>query len=128
MGPVAVGVDIVEVVEVEDSIRNHAERYLERVYTAREIADSRLADGSTDARRLAATFAAKEAALKALRATGAAIAPTDIEVTQRGSRLALRGAAASLAAARGIAGLQLSSSVTDDYAAAIVVAQIETAQ
>ena len=40
--PVRVGVDIVSVDSVRRSIQNHAERYLERVYTEREL-QSRLA-------------------------------------------------------------------------------------
>jgi holo-[acyl-carrier protein] synthase len=117
------GIDIVEIGEVADSIETHAARYLERVYTAREIEESRGGDGKLDARRLAATFAAKEAALKVLRIGDEPVSWREIEVTERGARLELAGATAALARARGIALLQLSSTLTDEYAAAIVIAQ-----
>jgi holo-[acyl-carrier protein] synthase len=130
MGQVALaaGIDIVEIGEVEEAITAHAERYLERVYTAREIEQSRGGDGAVDVRALAATFAAKEAALKLLRVGDEAIPWREIEVTDGGARLELAGAAAMIAKARGIATLQLSSTVTDEYAAAIVVAQTTASQ
>jgi holo-[acyl-carrier protein] synthase len=126
MGWVALagGIDIVEIGEVADSIETHSTRYLERVYTAREVEESRNGDGNLDARRLAARFAAKEAALKVLRVGDEAIPWRDVEVRDRGARLELSGAAAALARARGIAVLQVSSTLTDEYAAAIVIAEI----
>jgi len=62
-----VGIDLVLVAAVEDSLRIHAERYLRRVYTSRELCDCVTSSGAPDARRLAARFAAKEATLKLLR-------------------------------------------------------------
>jgi holo-[acyl-carrier protein] synthase len=117
------GIDIVLIAEVEDAIRAHAERYLGRIYTERELEGSRRRDGSIDARRLAATFAAKEATLKALRVGHDAIPWQSIEVRGGASCLGLTGPAAALARARGIDELQLSSAMTDDYAAAIVLAR-----
>ncbi len=61
--PLRVGIDTVEVAAVEAAIAAHGDRYLERVYTPREVADC-----NGDAERLAARFAAKEATFKALRA------------------------------------------------------------
>jgi N-acetylglucosaminyldiphosphoundecaprenol N-acetyl-beta-D-mannosaminyltransferase len=100
------------------------------VYTAREIADCRGADGSAApaifAARLAARFAAKEATLKVLRpGPGVAIDPRAIEVV-RGEggapEIVLHGAAARAARAAGIAGMSVSLSHEGDIATAVVVA------
>ena len=63
---VRVGIDLVSVQAVQDSLRAHPQAYLARVYTDREVTDCRTADG-VDPERLAARFAAKEATLKVLR-------------------------------------------------------------
>ena len=61
-----VGIDLVLVDSIREALDLHGDRYLERVYTAQEIADCR--DGDDVApERLAARFAAKEAGMKALR-------------------------------------------------------------
>jgi len=57
----AVGIDIIEIERVRDVIRRHGDRFLTRIYTADEIAHCQNA-----AESLAARFAAKEAAAKAL--------------------------------------------------------------
>jgi len=56
-----VGMDIVEVSDVEGSIARFGDRYLRRVFTQREIS---ACDDGSDVRCLATCFAAKEAALK----------------------------------------------------------------
>lgn len=73
------GIDAVEVVRIAQLIERHGDRFLERVYTPGERA---YAEGRKRRfEHLAARFAAKEAALKAL-GTGwrSGIAWTDIEV------------------------------------------------
>jgi len=61
-----VGIDLVSVDSIREAVALHGDRYLERIYTPREIADCR--DGDEVAfERLAARFAAKEAGMKALR-------------------------------------------------------------
>ena len=57
---IGVGIDMVAIDEVRESLRSHGERYLNRIYTEAELRDWR-----TDARRPAARFAAKEATMKA---------------------------------------------------------------
>jgi holo-[acyl-carrier protein] synthase len=57
----AVGIDMVDVEEVRQSLRAHGERYLERVYT-----DAERGDCAGSPRRLAQCFAVKEATMKAL--------------------------------------------------------------
>ena len=53
-----VGIDLVSIDAVEESVRIHAGRYLRRVYTAREVRDCRAPDGAPDPRKLARYFAA----------------------------------------------------------------------
>jgi holo-[acyl-carrier protein] synthase len=123
---VHVGLDLIEVSDVEESLRVHRARYLERVYTPREVADCRRATGTVDARGLAERFAAKEATLKALRAGERAIPWRSVEVVsdERGRlSLALTAVAAELAQERGIVELALSVTKAAGNAAAIVIAR-----
>src|ERR1700712_1899122 len=121
-----VGTDLVVVADVRASVARFARRYLERVYTPGELRDCSLADGGHDAERLAARFAAKEAALKALRARDAAIPWTAVEVirTPGGApELALHGAAEALAREAGIEELAVSLTHEHEYASAVVIAR-----
>jgi|SRR5581483_2499923 len=121
-----VGIDLVSVDSVRDSLENHGERYLERVYTEREVADC-LSGDALDAERLAARFAAKEATLKVLRVGDHAVPWQEIEVMRDPSgwvRLALTGEAANLARDASIADLALSLSHEQGFASAVVIAEI----
>ena len=123
---IRVGLDLVSVQTVADSLSAHGERYLARVYSAREIADCRAGD-SVDPERLAARFAAKEATFKVLRVGDEAVAWTDVEVVRHPSGwvgLSLSGRAATLAEAAGISELAVSLSHEHGCAAAIVIADI----
>jgi holo-[acyl-carrier protein] synthase len=121
-----VGLDLVAVSTVVESLRGaHRERYLERVYTARELADC---GGPSDAglapERLAARFAAKEAAIKALPGAGEGVAPTQIEVIREGDgsvSLRLTDRAAELFAASGATEIAVSLTHEGGFAAATVV-------
>lgn len=55
------GVDIIEIGRIREAARRHGERFLERVFT-----DFELGQAAGRAESLAARFAAKEAAFKAL--------------------------------------------------------------
>lgn len=122
-----VGLDLVAVSTVVESLRGaHRERYLERVFTAREVEDC--GGGPSDAtlapERLAARFAAKEAAIKALPGAGEGVAPTQIEVVRDddGSvSLRLTDRAAELFAASGATEIAVSLTHEGDFAAATVV-------
>jgi holo-[acyl-carrier protein] synthase len=121
---VAVGIDLVQVSRIADSIAAFGDRFVRRVFTAGEIAYAAAAP-ALRAQRLAARFAAKEAARKALGIADAGVGWRDIEVTRAATgavALALHGAAAAAAPAHD--GLSLSLSHEGDYAAAIVVAFI----
>ncbi|MCW2992610.1 MAG: acpS [Conexibacter sp.] len=118
--PLRVGIDLVQAATVAEAIAEHGERYLRRVYTEAELAEC---DG--DALRLAARFAAKEAAMKVLQPGDAAVPWPSIEVVRAAGGvpvLTLHGPAAELAAAAGITELAVSLTHEAEYAAAVVVA------
>jgi len=118
---VRVGCDLVELTEVENSIATFGEKYLRRIFTASELEDCA---GPTNIARLAARFAAKEAAIKAFAVPESAFVPTEIEVVSSQSlpRLQLSGAAARLAHIQGWSDVSLSLSHTGCHAAAVLVA------
>jgi holo-[acyl-carrier protein] synthase len=123
---VRVGIDIVSVETVQESIRVHADRYLRRVFTEREVADCRTGDGGVEAGRLAARFAAKEAALKVLRPGDEGLPLTSIEVVSDPGGwvdLALSGPAASIAQDTGVHGFSVSLTHEGAFAAAVVAAE-----
>jgi holo-[acyl-carrier protein] synthase len=117
--PLRVGIDLVRVSTIEEALAEHGERYLQRVYTAGEreyCAGNPL--------RLAARFAAKEAALKVLAPDRDTAVPwPEIEVVRTGAAplLRLHGRAADLARDAGLAHFALSFTHEAEYAAAVVV-------
>ncbi len=123
---VRTGIDLVQVQHVADSVAEHGDAYLERVYTDRERAECEGRDG-LDPARLATRFAAKEAAFKALGPGDEAIPWRSIEVVRDTAgrvELALTGRAAELAREAGVTELALSLTHEGPMAAAIVVAEI----
>lgn len=124
---IRVGIDLTSIADVVDALATHGDRYLRRVFTVREIADCRDPAGIVDPERLAARFAAKEAALKALGASpDFGLALTSFEITTGdggGPELALGGRARDLALAAGVSALSVSLTHEGAYAAAVVVAQ-----
>jgi holo-[acyl-carrier protein] synthase len=122
---VSVGIDLTSVAEVAAALDRFGDRYVRRTFTMHEASYCRAGAGPVAARRFAARFAAKEAAVKALAPTGPWSNWRAIEVRRQKSgrcTIVLRGAAAALAVRRGIARLSLSMTHADDHAAAIVVA------
>jgi holo-[acyl-carrier protein] synthase len=114
-----VGIDLVQAATVAEAIAEHGERYLRRVYTEAELAQC-----GGDPLRLAARFAAKEAAMKVLRPGDAAVPWSSIEVVRDAGGvpvLTLHGPAAELASAAGLAEFAVSLTHEDAYAAAVVV-------
>jgi holo-[acyl-carrier protein] synthase len=119
-----VGIDLVRVEDVRRSVATHGDRWLARVYTARELAACRVGSAGAD-RRLAARFAAKEAVMKVLAGHEDAVPFAAIEVTGGGRRAAgidLHGPAAALAAAAGLTDLRLDLTDAGDHAMAVVIA------
>lgn len=117
------GIDIVEIARFAELLDRHPDRARARLFTRGEL--DYAAGKKRELEHLAARFAAKEAALKAL-GTGWAdgIAWTDVEVTRDHAGrpgLALHARAADLALAQGIAHWAVSLSHTERYATASVV-------
>ncbi len=131
-GPgVRVGVDLVPVADVAESVRRFGDRYLERIFTPHEIACCRRADARThraaagySIESLAARFAAKEATLKVLRPSGWRPDWRSIEVRRANGgwcEIHLSGLAAALAADAGIDELEVSLTHESMVAVAVVV-------
>ena len=118
-----IGIDIVAPPRIEEMIERHGERFLERTFTADEIAYSR--DRKRAAEHFAARWAAKEAVAKAL-GTGfdRDVGWKDIEVTKAPSGavgVALHGGAQTLAEKLGVTRIHLSLSHNETAAAAMAV-------
>jgi holo-[acyl-carrier protein] synthase len=119
------GIDLAEVHRIRESIERFGERFLERVYTAGEIAYANSKANKYE--RFAARFAAKEAAMKAI-GTGwqRGVRWHDIEVVNLpGGRptIALHGRAAEIAKELGIRAMALSLTHTEAYGLASVIAE-----
>ncbi len=122
-----VGIDLVSVQAVRESIREHGDRYLKRFYTEDELRDCDSGQGIV-AERLAARFAAKEATLKVLRPGDEAIPWRTIGVVRHGPgwvTVELSGRAAALATEGGLKDFEVSISHEDDYASAVVIAEVD---
>ena len=120
-----VGIDVVDVQEVLDALGRHGDRYVQHLFTGSEVADSYAADPHGHAQRLAARFAAKEAAFKVLQVGEHHPAWTDVEVVRQPNgacSLELRGEAAELAGAAGITSIALSMSHEGNVAMAVAFA------
>jgi holo-[acyl-carrier protein] synthase len=120
---VGIGVDIVETARLEEALRKHGERFSKRVCTPAEIAYCQ--KFKNPAERLAARFAAKEAAFKAL-GTGwsEGLRWVDVEITHSASgkpELILRGRAEEIARRLGVARTAVSISHSDRYVVAQVI-------
>jgi holo-[acyl-carrier protein] synthase len=120
---VGLGVDMEEISRLGEAISRHGRRFLERVFTAAEIAYCERHRDSVE--RYAGRFAAKEAAMKAL-GTGwsKGVRWVDIEVTRPpGSRptIILHGAARERAERMGMRHVSLSITHTGNLAFAEVI-------
>jgi len=112
----AVGIDLVAEEDVAAALSEDRDRYLARVYTSGEVRRAAARPGA-----LAACFAAKEAAVKALRPDRDEAVPwADVELV--GDAIELHGQAAKLARRRGIDALRVGFSRQTGYACAVVVA------
>ena len=117
------GVDLCEVARIKDAIERHGRRFLERVYTDREIDYAQRKANLYE--RYAARFAAKEAGMKAL-GTGwrGGVKWRDFEVTNLPSgrpTLQFHGKAAEFAKKLGVETISLSITHTSVQAMALVI-------
>lgn len=121
-----VGIDAVEVPRFRAVIERRP-RILDRLFSPAEIAYARRF--RDPAARLAARFAAKEAAMKAMGVGLGAFALRDVEVVkgERGApALSLRAGAEALALRRGVDAWHLTLTHTDSIAIATAIASSST--
>ena len=114
------GVDLIELERIERAIRHYGARFLERVFTPRELAEV----GENTA-SLAARFAAKEAVAKALGTGIGDVGWQEIEILRGPARqpnLHLSGRAAALADQLALNTWSLSLTHSQSQAIALVVA------
>ncbi len=121
------GIDVVEIDRIQRMIDDHADRFLERCFTPEERFHGE--GGRRYAEHIAARFAAKEAAMKAL-GTGlsSGISWTDFSIHAEATgkpRLIVAGVAAQLAWHHSIHEWHVSLSHTDGIAMASVIAVSE---
>ena len=117
------GVDLCEVARLQAAVERHGARFVERIFTAREIAYCESKANRYE--RFAARFAAKEAGMKAL-GTGwrRGVTWKDFEVGNQLSgrpTLLLSGRAQQIAAQIGVAYIALSLTHTKQQAMALVI-------
>jgi holo-[acyl-carrier protein] synthase len=120
------GVDVVHVSHMAESLAVFGERFVGRIFTPREALEAGC-DHRVRAERFAARFAAKEAALKAFGWCHLGLSWRDIEVRRQAGGacvLALQGRAAELAQQQGITQWALSMSHDGDHAVAVVAATL----
>lgn len=120
MPGLAVGADLAAVERFEALVRRYGERFTARVFTGGEVADCA---GRPES--LAACWAAKEAAAKALGTGIGPVAPNEIEVVHDSARrpaLRLHGRAQALAQQLGLTRWAVSLSHDGGLALAVVVA------
>ncbi len=121
-GASALGIDLIEIERIERAIARRP-RLASRLFRPGELAYAKRR--SRPARHLAARFAAKEAAIKAL---GGGCAPIEVEVVgSEPPRLLLHGRARALADAAGV-DMAVSLTHSRDVAGAVVLASLSNAR
>lgn len=121
-GTLSVGIDVVHIPRMAESLRDFGERFERRLFTDAELAHAHASE-SACTERLAARFAAKEAALKALGLAHIGLNLKDIEVVRADTgacTLRLHGRAHDLAHDSGVSQLSVSLSHDGDHASAVV--------
>ncbi len=127
---IRVGIDLLAVAEVAESVERFGDHYVHRIFTSHEIECCQVAATSFDSspgysyESLAARFAAKEAVVKVLQPVGPRPAWLDIEVhrvTSGSTEIRLSGLAAAMADRAGIDDMAVSLTHERLAAAAVVV-------
>ena len=124
---VAHGIDLVDCPRIEEMMKRHGERFVNRVFTAAEQAYAEAKKNKIE--KLAGRFAAKEAILK-LMGTGwrGKIAWTDIEIINNAAgqpEVTLDGEVRKIAEGLGIKHVSVSITHTANFAIASAVALAE---
>ena len=119
-----VGIDIIEVDEIAESLGRFGDGYLHRVFSDAELVST----NDVSPKDVAERFAAKEAAMKAIGDLDEPLDWTSIEVigTPEGRQLRLTGRAAECAHELGVQRWSISTSVTERYALAVALAAVES--
>ncbi len=113
------GVDMIEVDRVREAIAQRGERFLNRIYTARELLEN---DGNVES--LAGRFAAKEAVAKALGCGIGDVSWQEVEIVRNEAgapELVLYGMANSRSREMGLESWSISLSHTKYHAVAIAI-------
>jgi holo-[acyl-carrier protein] synthase len=120
---IRIGCDVHPISEIAESIELFGERYLARVFTPVERAQT---DGPMALERLAGRFAAKEAVLKVLRVPSTASVPWHAIEVRTGRNgvpyVVLSGTAQSMAQRQGISRIDISLSHDGGIAMAVAAA------
>jgi holo-[acyl-carrier protein] synthase len=122
---IVVGTDLVQVSEVGKAMERFGERYLRRLFTEAELSYC-MESTAVAPSRLAARFAAKEAALKVLRLTDQSFSWRSIEVARNPGGwcyLVLHEPMRQVADQAGFVAFSLSMTHEGAYAQAVVVGQ-----
>jgi holo-[acyl-carrier protein] synthase len=122
-----IGVDIVEISRLERAIQEHGDRFVNRVFTRREIEYCQLVARKVE--RYATRFAAKEAARKAIGAATPVLALSwqDVEIissTEGAPQLQFHGRAAEIVRELNITRAHVSLSHAQEQAVAFVVLEV----
>ena len=121
MKPVlSTGIDIIEIERFKESVSRQGDKFLKRVFTNQELLDC-----GDRLESLAARFAAKEAASKALGCGIGKVSWLDLEITKNDENqpgITLHGTALELAESLNLNTWSISLSHSDEIAIAIVVA------
>jgi len=121
---IAHGIDLVDFPRIEDMVKRHDGRFLDRIFTSAEQAYAK--GNKNEMEKLAGRFAAKEAVLKLL-GTGwrGKIAWTDIEIINNPAgqpQVTVRGEVEKIAEQLGIKQISVSITHTANFAIASAVA------
>jgi holo-[acyl-carrier protein] synthase len=124
---IAHGIDLVDFPRIEEMVKRHGERFLDRIFTAAEQAYAKANKNGIE--KLAGRFAAKEAILK-LMGTGwrGKIAWTDIEVVNNPAgqpEVTLSGEVEKIADKLGVKHISVSITHTANFAIASAVAMAQ---
>lgn len=123
---IAHGIDLVDFGRIDQMLARHKQRFLNRVFTAKEQAQAFELVDKNQSQRLAGRFASKEAILKLL-GTGwrGKIAWTDMEITNNAlgqPEVTLSGEVERIAKDAGVGNIMLSITHTANFAIASAVA------
>ena|ERR1039457_3013464 len=119
MNPHCAGIDIIEISRIRQAVDRWGEHFLKRIFTESELERYRSKTES-----LAARFAAKEAAMKALSPAAGQISWTEVEILSEVNgkpSVSLYGKARERAEELGLKGLEISLSHSREYAVAVAI-------